>query len=185
MTGRPAAPVSRETDGSSDRHRTPRSPRRQQQRWRLVGAGPRETLPPTSATSLARRGEPEGRGRQDHDRREPRRGAGPMHGSRVLVVDMDPQGNASTALGVDPARRTPGTYEVVLGRGVAGRRPGAGRRDRGPLVRPGLHRSRRRRGRARRPAAAGVPARGGACGADATRSTTCSSTAPRRSACSR
>jgi chromosome partitioning protein len=37
------------------------------------------------------------------------------HGSSVLVVDMDPQGNASTALGLEPGRRTPGTYEVVLG----------------------------------------------------------------------
>jgi chromosome partitioning protein len=38
-----------------------------------------------------------------------------LHGSSVLVIDMDPQGNASTALGVEPAARTPGTYEVVLG----------------------------------------------------------------------
>ena len=38
-----------------------------------------------------------------------------LHGSRVLVVDMDPQGNASTALGIDPDRRSPGTYDVVLG----------------------------------------------------------------------
>ncbi len=37
-----------------------------------------------------------------------------LHGSRVLVVDMDPQGNASTALGVDPGDRSPGTYDVVL-----------------------------------------------------------------------
>jgi chromosome partitioning protein len=38
-----------------------------------------------------------------------------LHGGRVLVVDLDPQGNASTALGIDPSRRTPGTYDVLLG----------------------------------------------------------------------
>ncbi|MDQ1634628.1 MAG: chromosome partitioning protein, partial [Frankiaceae bacterium] len=38
-----------------------------------------------------------------------------LHGSRVLVVDIDPQGNSSTALGIEPGRRSPGTYEVLLG----------------------------------------------------------------------
>ena len=33
---------------------------------------------------------------------------------RVLVVDLDPQGNASTALGVDHEPGTPGTYEVLI-----------------------------------------------------------------------
>lgn len=33
---------------------------------------------------------------------------------RVLVVDLDPQGNASTALGVDHEQGTPGTYEVLI-----------------------------------------------------------------------
>jgi len=36
-------------------------------------------------------------------------------GQRVLVVDLDPQGNASTGLGISPAKRTQGTYEVILG----------------------------------------------------------------------
>lgn len=35
-------------------------------------------------------------------------------GLNVLVVDMDPQGNASTALGVDHGPGTRGTYEVLL-----------------------------------------------------------------------
>ncbi|MGV8846328.1 ParA family protein [Tessaracoccus sp.] len=35
-------------------------------------------------------------------------------GLNVLVVDTDPQGNASTALGVDHDPGTPGTYEVLL-----------------------------------------------------------------------
>ncbi|ALE75539.1 MULTISPECIES: ParA family protein [unclassified Pseudonocardia] len=38
-----------------------------------------------------------------------------MHGVRVLVVDLDPQGNASTALGVEHRTGTPSVYEVMLG----------------------------------------------------------------------
>jgi chromosome partitioning protein len=36
------------------------------------------------------------------------------HGLRVLVVDLDPQGNASTALAVDHRRGTPSTYDVLV-----------------------------------------------------------------------
>ena len=32
---------------------------------------------------------------------------------RVLLIDLDPQGNASTGFAVDPGRRKPGTYEVL------------------------------------------------------------------------
>ena len=35
-------------------------------------------------------------------------------GARVLVVDLDPQGNASTALGVDHRAETPSVYDVVI-----------------------------------------------------------------------
>ncbi len=35
-------------------------------------------------------------------------------GQRVLVVDLDPQGNASTALGVEHRRGVPSTYEAVV-----------------------------------------------------------------------
>ncbi len=35
-------------------------------------------------------------------------------GQRVLLVDADPQGNASTGLGIPPAKRTIGTYELIL-----------------------------------------------------------------------
>jgi chromosome partitioning protein len=38
-----------------------------------------------------------------------------LGGLSVLVIDLDPQGNASTALGIDHPPGTPGTYEVVLG----------------------------------------------------------------------
>jgi chromosome partitioning protein len=38
-----------------------------------------------------------------------------MHGIRVLVVDLDPQGNASTALGVEHRLGTPSVYEALLG----------------------------------------------------------------------
>lgn len=38
-----------------------------------------------------------------------------MRGLRVLVVDLDPQGNASTALNIEHTEGTPGTYEAVVG----------------------------------------------------------------------
>jgi chromosome partitioning protein len=37
-----------------------------------------------------------------------------QHGMRVLVVDLDPQGNASTALAVDHTEGTPGAYQVLV-----------------------------------------------------------------------
>ena len=36
-------------------------------------------------------------------------------GEKVLLIDLDPQGNASTALGIGRADRTPGSYEFLLG----------------------------------------------------------------------
>jgi chromosome partitioning protein len=38
-----------------------------------------------------------------------------MHGQRVLLIDLDPQGNASTALGVPHPVGTPSSYDVLLG----------------------------------------------------------------------
>jgi len=38
-----------------------------------------------------------------------------LHGLRVLLIDLDPQGNASTALGVDHSVGTPSVYDVLLG----------------------------------------------------------------------
>jgi chromosome partitioning protein len=38
-----------------------------------------------------------------------------LHGLRVLLIDLDPQGNASTALGVDHSVGTPSIYDVLLG----------------------------------------------------------------------
>ena len=35
-------------------------------------------------------------------------------GKRVLIVDMDPQGNASTGLGVSPEKRGQGVYQVLI-----------------------------------------------------------------------
>ncbi len=37
-----------------------------------------------------------------------------MSGLRVLLIDVDPQGNASTALGIRHELGTPGTYEVLI-----------------------------------------------------------------------
>jgi len=36
-------------------------------------------------------------------------------GKRVLIIDLDPQGNASTGLGLDGAQRRTGAYEVLIG----------------------------------------------------------------------
>jgi chromosome partitioning protein len=42
-----------------------------------------------------------------------------QHGAKVLVVDLDPQGNASTAFGVEHRAGTPSIYNVlVAGRGL-------------------------------------------------------------------
>ena len=38
-----------------------------------------------------------------------------MRGQRLLVVDLDPQGNASTGLGVPRAQRRQSTYELLIG----------------------------------------------------------------------
>lgn len=37
-----------------------------------------------------------------------------LGGLNVVVIDLDPQGNASTALGIEHAPGTPGTYEVLI-----------------------------------------------------------------------
>jgi chromosome partitioning protein len=36
-------------------------------------------------------------------------------GSRVLLIDLDPQGNASTGLGVSASKRERSSYEVLIG----------------------------------------------------------------------
>ncbi|HST47081.1 MAG TPA: ParA family protein [Jatrophihabitans sp.] len=38
-----------------------------------------------------------------------------LHGLRVLLIDLDPQGNASTALGVEHTAGTASVYDVLLG----------------------------------------------------------------------
>ena len=38
-----------------------------------------------------------------------------LQGLRTLVIDLDPQGNASTALGIEHRQGTPSSYEVLIG----------------------------------------------------------------------
>jgi len=40
-------------------------------------------------------------------------------GWRVLLVDLDPQGNASTGLGISHAQRASSSYDVLIGRALA------------------------------------------------------------------
>ncbi|NEY90303.1 ParA family protein [Tabrizicola oligotrophica] len=42
-------------------------------------------------------------------------------GGRVLVVDLDPQGNASTGLGIAPAQRIVSTYDLLVEEAAIGR----------------------------------------------------------------
>ncbi|MCI5048883.1 MAG: AAA family ATPase [Rickettsiales bacterium] len=42
-------------------------------------------------------------------------------GQRVLLIDLDPQGNASTGLGIDPADRRVTSYDLLIGDTVAHR----------------------------------------------------------------
>ena len=83
-----------------------------------------------------------------------------VQGLKTLVIDLDPQGNASTALGID----RPAVGDAVVLRGAARRDPAAGRAaaepaQRAPVLRAGDDRSGRRRDRigqhggAREPAA--------------------------------
>ncbi|TWJ11518.1 chromosome partitioning protein [Stackebrandtia albiflava] len=37
-----------------------------------------------------------------------------LHGNRVMVIDLDPQGNASTGLGVEHGAGTPSIYEALI-----------------------------------------------------------------------
>jgi chromosome partitioning protein len=41
-------------------------------------------------------------------------------GRRVLIVDLDPQGNASTGLGIDSSKREFNTYDLILGEAELG-----------------------------------------------------------------
>ena len=44
-----------------------------------------------------------------------------QHGVRVLVIDLDPQGNASTAFSVPHQAGQPSVYDVLIGELDAGR----------------------------------------------------------------
>ena len=56
-------------------------------------------------------------------------------GRTALVIDLDPQGNASTGLGIERAQRENGTYEVLLG-GIPAADAIVADRDTAPVDRP-------------------------------------------------
>ena len=81
-----------------------------------------------------------------------------LYGMRVLCIDLDPQGNASTALGIDPPDRTPGMYEVIIGEATLDSVLAPCPRVPGLMVAPRVGGSGRRRGRARQRRGTRVPA---------------------------
>ena len=107
-----------------------------------------------------------------------------LQGLKVLVIDLDPQGNASTALGIEHRPGTPSSYEVLIGEIPLQRRTATQPAQRAPVLRAGHHRPGGRRdrigqhGRARRAGCAPHWPN-----SRTTTSTTSSSTARRRWAC--
>ena len=92
-----------------------------------------------------------------------------MHGVRVLVIDLDPQGNASTALGVEHRVGTPSVYEALLGEIGLAEAAVPSTASPEPALRAGHDRPGRRRDRAGQHGGAGAPAEAGAVGRGAGR----------------
>ena len=112
-----------------------------------------------------------------------------LYGLRTLVIDLDPQGNASTALGVEHTVGTPSIYDALVGDSSLAEVVHPTTASPNLLLRPGDHRPGRRRDRAglrRRPRAPAAPGHRGLRPRPARRSsarTTCSSTARRPWGC--
>ena len=107
-----------------------------------------------------------------------------LQGLQVLVIDLDPQGNASTALGIEHREGTPSSYEVLIGEIPVRGRAAAQPAQRAAVLRAGDHRPGRRRDRiGQHGGPRGPAAHRARPNSRSTTSTTSSSTARRRWAC--
>ena len=98
------------------------------------------------------------------------------HGYRVLVIDLDPQGNATTGLGVEARNFELSMYDVIM-RDAAARGLHRAHERQEPLRGAGHHRPGRRRDRARPGLQPGAQAQAGHRHRSSTTSTSSSSTA--------
>ena len=86
-----------------------------------------------------------------------------MHGIRVLVVDLDPQGNACTALDVEHRSGTPSVYDCCSARSPLAEAATQSSASQNLWCVPGHDRPGRRRDRARLDGRPRAPAQAGAC----------------------
>ena len=82
---------------------------------RVLHAADQEPFPAPGPDPGHHHRQPEGRRRQDDVDGQPRAWPWRCYGLRTLVIDLDPQGNASTALGVEHTVGTPSIYDALVG----------------------------------------------------------------------
>ncbi len=178
-----AAPADRRGPDRSGPPWTPRSGPRPSAPYACCTPPPRADCRGPSASACSRSPT-----RRAASARPPLRSTSPpalaLHGLHMLVIDLDPQGNASTALGIEHREGTPSSYEVLIGEIPLKDGAAAQPAQRAPVLpcrRPSTWPAPRSSWSAWSPARPGCAAR--SPDSRSTTSTTSSSTARRRWAC--